>query len=245
MSAIGPIARSAADLRAGLIAVAGPEAPADRAYSWRLAPPRHRTLRDFRVGVVLDDPACPVTSDVGRALSDTAEALARAGVTIRTGWPQGIDPERVAESFGAHLNAFFAFHGDGGLDGVDLVSHEGVRMSARAAWADYFADIDVFLCPTNFTAAFPHDDRQFEARTVLTPEGERPYGEQPFWITHASLPGLPALAAPVGLAGNSTSNSLPVGVQILGPMHEDDTVITFAELLADLVGGYAAPRGGA
>jgi amidase len=32
-----------------------------------------------------------------------------------------------------------------------------------------------------------------------------------------------------------------VGVQILGPLYEDDTAITFAELLADLTGGFQPP----
>jgi len=34
---------------------------------------------------------------------------------------------------------------------------------------------------------------------------------------------------------------LPVGAQIIGPMYEDDTAITFAELLGDVVGGYQRP----
>ena len=29
-------------------------------------------------------------------------------------------------------------------------------MAARAAWQRYFTDTDVFVCPANFTAAFPH-----------------------------------------------------------------------------------------
>jgi amidase len=110
-------------------------------------------------------------------------------------------------------------------------------MAARAAWSDYFEGIDVFVCPTNFTPAFPHDARPFDERTIATPDGERPYAQQPFWIAHASLPGLPAVAAPVG----HTPGSLPVGVQILGPLYEDDTAITFAELLADLTGGFQPP----
>ncbi len=95
----------------------------------------------------------------------------------------------------------------------------------------------VFLCPSNFTPAFPHDARPFDQRTILTPECERPYTDQPFWISHASLPGLPAVVEPVG----RTPAGLPVGAQIVGPLYEDDTAITFAELLGDVVGGYERP----
>ena len=98
-------------------------------------------------------------------------------------------------------------------------------------------EVDVFLCPANFTPAFPHDRRPFDQRTIATPEGERPYDSQPFWISHASLPGLPGAAAPVG----RTPAGLPVGAQIIGPLFEDDTPITFAELLADLIGGFERP----
>jgi len=51
------------------------------------------------------------------------------------------------------------------------------------------------------------------------------------------VPGLLALAAPVG----QTRAGLPVGAQIIGPRYEDDTPITFAELLADVTGGYQPP----
>jgi amidase len=110
-------------------------------------------------------------------------------------------------------------------------------MAARAAWNRYFDDIDVFLCPVNFTPAFPHDSRPFEERTITTPEGERPYNDQAFWVSHASLPGLPAVAAPIG----RTPGGLPVGAQIMGPLYEDDTAITFAELFTDVIGGYEPP----
>jgi amidase len=64
-----------------------------------------------------------------------------------------------------------------------------------------------------------------------------PYVNQPFWIAHAALVGLPAVVAPVG----QTPAGLPVGVQVVGPQHEDDTAITFVELLAPLTGGSLRP----
>ncbi len=120
---------------------------------------------------------------------------------------------------------------------AEFIEQENRRMAARAAWSRYFDEIDVFLCPANFTPAFAHDSRPFEARTITTPEGERPYTNQPFWISHASLPGLPAVVAPIG----RTPGGLPVGVQIIGPLYEDNTAVTFAEMLADVIGGYEPP----
>jgi amidase len=40
-----------------------------------------------------------------------------------------------------------------------------------------------------------------------------------------------------------TSAGLPVGIQIVGPMWEDGTTIEFAALLAERIGGFAAPPG--
>jgi amidase len=239
MSSIGPLARSAGDLRTALRVSAGPEDPAAKAYSWALRQPRQSRLGDFRVGAVLDDPRCPVTAEVGAQLSDALDGLSRAGATIVEGWPDGLDPAESAESFGFHVGLFFAFQqpGDDFAPLSAVIEHERRRMAARAAWEHYFGGVDVFICPPNFTPAFPHDTRPFDERTIATPEGERPYTDQTFWISHASLAGLPAVVAPVG----HTSSRLPVGVQVVGPLYEDHTAITFAELLGDVVGGYEPP----
>jgi amidase len=58
-----------------------------------------------------------------------------------------------------------------------------------------------------------------------------------YWISTASLSGLPATVAPIGL----TDEGLPVGIQILAPMWEDATSIEFAALLSDVTGGFVAP----
>jgi amidase len=173
-------------------------------------------------------------------LSGAVDALTLAGAAVVDGWPDGVDPGQSAESFGFHVGLFFAFNQPGAEGFAPLsavVEQERRRQAALAAWSRYFAEVDVFLCPTNFTAAFPHDPRPFEERTIATPDGERPYAEQPFWIAHASLAGLPAVAAPVG----RTPGGLPVGVQVVGPPFEDDTAITFAELLEDVTGGFQPP----
>lgn len=232
LSAVGPLARSAADLRTALAVTAGPDDESARAYTWKLPPPRHSRLGDFRIGVVLDHPAAPVTAETGAVLSNTVDALSRAGAHIVTGWPDGVDPVRDAETFGFHVGLFFAHQGQGD-EPAGVVEQEARRMAVRAAWSEHFGEVDVFLCPVNFTAAFAHDDRPFEERMI----GDVPYAAQSFWVSHASLAGLPALSAPAG----RTAAGLPVGAQIVGPRYEDDTAITFAELAAEVLGGFEPP----
>ena len=173
MSHVGPFARAAGDLRAALRATGGPDNPA---YSWVLPPPRATKLGDYRVGVVISD----VSSEVGAVLSDAVDTLATAGVRISEGWPDGVDPAAEAEAFGYHVELFFALaQPDGSFERLpELIEYEQRRMAARAAWARHFRDVDVFLCPVNFTPAFRHDPRPFDQRTVSTSEGERAYDSE-------------------------------------------------------------------
>src|SRR5215207_9974789 len=69
MSAVGPLGRSAHDLRTALSVTGGPEGQVAKAYSWALSPSRHTRLEDFRVGVVLDHEHAPVSNEVAGPIS--------------------------------------------------------------------------------------------------------------------------------------------------------------------------------
>jgi amidase len=113
-------------------------------------------------------------------------------------------------------------------------------MAARAAWQRRFRSHDAFLMPTEFVPAFPHDHSMpFGDRKLSTPEGPRAYMDLLFWTSFATLAGLPATTAPVGL----TRSGLPVGIQIPGPYLEDATPIDVAGKMADVVGGFHPPKG--
>ena len=114
------------------------------------------------------------------------------------------------------------------------------RRVARAVWQAYFRSHDAFLLPTALVPAFPHDQAGTQLMRVLsTPRGDRPYTDLCFWISFATLAGLPATTAPVGL----TRGGLPVGIQIVGPYLEDATPIDLAGRLADVIGGFRPPPG--
>jgi amidase len=107
-------------------------------------------------------------------------------------------------------------------------------------WQSYFEGVDVFLMPSSFTAAFPHNhEGDITTRTLDTPEGKRPYMELMPWMVTATLTGCPASVAPVGL----TAAGLPVGLQIMGPFWQDALSIEFANLLSQEIGGFKAPPG--
>src|SRR5215216_4757954 len=66
MSAVGPLGRSAHDLRTALSVTGGPEGQAAKAYTWTMSPPRHTRLEDFRVGVVVEHEHSPVSTEIAR-----------------------------------------------------------------------------------------------------------------------------------------------------------------------------------
>ncbi|HSB42522.1 MAG TPA: amidase [Methylomirabilota bacterium] len=261
----GPLARSAADLRAALEVLGGPDGDEARAWRWTLPPARGARLADYRVGYVLDHPRCPVSPEVGDALTQAVDALRKAGVQLAEGWPPNVGPDEQFDAYYTLLTARYtgpvredqlpalrqiAANQDGSYlaryaaavtaSDAYLQTIEQRRRRARAVWQDYFRTHDAFLLPTALVPAFPHDPTGTPLMRVLaTPRGERPYPDLCFWISFASLAGLPATTAPVGL----TPGGLPVGLQIVGPYLEDATPIDLAGRLADLIGGFRPPPG--
>ena len=83
LAVAGPMARSAADLDAAMRVLGGPDAPFSTAYSWRMPAPRHKRLRDFRIGYMLEDPFIRVSSEVKPALESTLRSLEKAGAKLQ------------------------------------------------------------------------------------------------------------------------------------------------------------------
>jgi amidase len=261
----GPLARSASDLSVALQALGGPDGDEARAWRWSLPAARGMRLAEYRIGYVLDHPLCPVSPEVGDALTATVEALRKAGAQLTEGWPPGMTAEEQFDTYYMLLVGHFgppvradqvpalrqrAAVQDGSYlaryalavtaSDAYMQSMETRRRQARGVWQAYFRTHDAFLLPTALVPAFPHDPAGTPLLRVLaTPRGERPYQDICFWTSFASLAGLPATTAPVGL----TPGGLPVGAQIVGPYLEDATPIDLAGRLADIVGGFRPPPG--
>lgn len=259
LAVAGPLARTARDLMLAMQVLGGPDGTEALAYRWAMPAPRRQRLRDYRIGFVLDDPACPVDASVRACLEEAVAALRKAGITLREGWPKGVDPRGEHDTYRYLLRSLLG--APPGITEVQMraLADKGVafavayfdthrkyvecatkQLVARRAWQTAFDEIDVFLMPTSFVAAFPHDQSEpQDARRLATSAGPRPYLDLMFWNTVANLTGLPATAAPVG----RTAQGLPVGLQILGPYLEDATPIDFADRMSTVVGGFVPPPG--
>lgn len=264
ISVSGPLARSAADLRLMLRVAAGRSPDEDRTWKTQLPAPRHRRLKDFRLGFVLDDAYCPLGKDSLKVLDTAVAAIRRTGVAMEEGWPAGVALKRSYEALRFLTTSYFAATIrtedkealKGELNGphdeyaratlaaldttyVEWEKVEIARLEHRHLWHEYFRTHDAFLMPVAITPAILHDHSMPRHRRVVTlaDGSKRGYMELSAWIAPAGLPGLPATVIPAGL----TAQGLPVGLQIVGPYLEDLTPIELAEILEKELGGFRKP----
>ena len=110
------------------------------------------------------------------------------------------------------------------------------------AWAAWFRDFDLLLCPAVPVVAFGHmaegsgvhSDQLF--RRVMIDGEPAPYLDFT-WQGLALIANLPATVMPTG----KFVDGLPTGLQIIGPRREDRTVIRFAECAEQACGAFVAP----
>ncbi|GAB2843396.1 amidase [Lentzea nigeriaca] len=262
LAVVGPMARTARDLTLLLDVMAGPDPlTLGMAHKLSLPPPRHDRLGDFRVLVLDEHPFIPTGSAVRAAVNQVAAALVGGGAHVER--HSHLLPE-LAEAATLYMNLLFSgsvarFPVDeyeqlqaraAGLNADDrsldaarsrgmVLSHRdwlevnNQRELHRHGWRKLFAEFDVVVCPITPTPAFPHDHNpDLLARRIDIDGVECPFFDQLVWAGLATMPGLPATAIPAG----RSSEGLPVGVQLIGPMYEDRTPLRLAELLERKIG---------
>ncbi|HUA52394.1 MAG TPA: amidase [Candidatus Sulfotelmatobacter sp.] len=268
ISVIGPMARSADDLALALDVMAGPDDIDGAGWRLELPAPRRERLADFRVAVMLNDPESEVDQAVQSRLQALADFLARAGAHVSDRARPALDSAAVqrlyiqllrAATSGRQSDAVFeqnraiarglqpddeSYYARMARANVlshrDWIAANEQRHRMRLAWAEFFRDYDLLLCPAAASTAFPHDHvgERYE-RTITVNNKRVPTTDQLFWAGYTCLFYLPATAAPIGLA----ADGLPVGVQIVGPQYGDRSCIGFARLLEREFAAFAPPPG--
>ena len=270
LAVVGPLARTAGDLRLALDVIAGPDVLARDGWALTLPPPRAEKLKDFRVAYWLDDPLCPIDSMVRDELEAAIEALRPqvkwvdigAALQLERIVPLyvhllmgviGVDMPMPLKVLTRLLLPYYALAERLGIK-TDLVTKNAARgmhlshadwnraheARTRLRWQchELFRDIDVLLTPVGPVTAFPHQTGGNPLSRRITVNGQkRPYMDHIPWIALATSAFLPATSAPVGV----TPDGLPVNIQIIGPHLGDKTTIRFAELLANVRGGFRKP----
>ncbi len=113
------------------------------------------------------------------------------------------------------------------MDAADYVMLTARRERARAAWRDFFRDWDVVLAPMTLDAAFPHQEDEVEAHSLMVDDRTLPYRHNILYPMLAIFAGQPSTAFPGGL----NEAGLPLGLQAIGPYLEDRTTLKFVQLI--------------
>ena len=256
ISVIGPMARSAADLAIGLSVMAGPDEIDGAGLRLALPAPRRKALREFKVAVMLDDPAAEVDREVQARLQALADFLGKRKVKVSLTARPAFDTaeahrtyifllraatagRQTAEEFSRNAEITRGLAPDdqryyawtmraNTASHRDWLAANETRHKMRWRWAEFFREWDLLLCPVASSAAFPHDHAGERHERMITVNGKRvPCVDQLFWAGYGGMAYLPATVAPAGF----TPAGLPVGVQIIGPQYGDRTCIEFARLL--------------
>ncbi|HEV3345938.1 MAG TPA: amidase [Methylomirabilota bacterium] len=266
ISVIGPMARSADDLALGLAAMAGLDEIDGAGLRLALPAPRKKALRDFKVAVMLTDPAAEVDREVQARLQALADLLGKKKAKVSHTARPAIDTAQAHRTYIFLLRAATAgrqtpeeFRKNAeiarGLAPDDeryyawtmranTASHRDwlaaneTRHQMRWRWAEFFREWDLLLCPVASSAAFPHDhEGERHERTIVVNGRRVPCVDQLFWAGYSGMAYLPSTVAPCGF----TPGGLPVGVQIVGPQYGDRTCIEFARLLEREFQGFVPP----
>lgn len=254
----GPLARSVADLALALDVIVGPAGAGAKAWRLDLPPPRATRLRDFRVAIVTDSPVAEVDERYQDVIRTLMADLRREGAEVTEGAlpftdhaahhatylqllrgsgaaqladPVFADAIRRADETGSNASPYRV-----GMARAYTQRHrDWIRAAESRArlqqdWATFFETFDVVVAPTTVSAAFPLEEIRPREERVLRINGrDVDYNDQLFWAGLATLPSLPATAAPIGFVDH-----LPVGVQVVGPAFEDRTTLAFAAELERL-----------
>ena len=265
----GPLARSAADLEAALLAVAGADPVYGEGWHLTLPQPKKDDLGDFRVALMLESPASEVDDEVKAKLLTLADQLRKAGVTVDERDPFEVDwlqyhedyfrlfrpvthsrlPKEVFDGWLAQRPGIA--DDDRSYNGMNIkaatetyyewAAADRRRYGYRDQWNGFFRDYDLLLCPAAASAAFPREESIPREHRMITVNGhEVEYNDQLFWAGISGSVYLPGTVAPLGPGGTS---GLPVGVQIIGPWMGDLTTIRFAHLIEEAFGGCHVPPG--
>ena len=259
LNVIGPLARSARDLRLllSIMADGGVSARASAA-----------DLPKVKLGLWLEAPGLPLDPPVRRAIEAFAAELEAAGVVVEPvaapvdmatlldaymtllGAIIGSDlfeadyrrmemlrgPARLARgedpfSWARSVRAYTARH-------REWLAADAVRARLRQEVETAFERYDAILAPAAPVAAFPHDHRSFAGRRLSLSDGSTiPYVAMLGWIALATALYLPAVTLPAGQAGG-----LPVGVQMIGPHGGDGRLLSIAQAIDENLRGFTPPE---
>lgn len=265
LGAIGPMARTVADVALLFRALSGQDTNEPGSPPLAYREPTLEELRDNNIGFFADDGLVPVTPETRAAVNAAAGALREAGFRVEPFRPTTLEPLRKLwwKLFVQCGAMFYAPAIRGRELELSPIFNEFLSIAASAppltstelldAWAELdllrartLAELGshpVLLCPVSSIPAFRHGERAWtiDGRTVEYFDAMR-YTQ---WFNALAVP---AVVAPVGQSksgegsgeGTDEGSGLPIGVQIVARPFQDETALGIARIL-DASFGYCPP----
>ena len=241
----GPLSRYVEDLGLVLSVIAGGDWQDPHVVDMPLGQAASVVLKGLRVAFFTDNGLDPASPEISKAVRDVAQSLAAVGATVQEERPPHFD--RIDEIMGR------VGLGDGGAWVQRLVQRAGTTKLSEPieAWttslkpipaAELTAGIEmmdqyrsgvlsfmqsreVILCPAESVHALPHGEMEKRRRTLTY--------TLPFNIT-----GQPAAV----VRAATSSEGLPIGVQIVARHWREDVALAVASHVERTFGGWQKPR---
>ncbi len=266
ISVIGPLARSARDLRLAVDLVAGADEIHQPGWQIALAEPAQKSLADYKVGVWLDEGIAPVDETVKARVMKVAKLVEAAGGKVDYEARPAFDVEASHDAYTNLLHSAMSARSpedvfqasvnrratlqEGDKSQLAQVTKASTlyyrewhayneqRTHLRWAWHEFFKAYDVLLTPMCMTSAFPHDHNPKSSERMIQVNNKSiNYFDQVFWAGLTGVSYLPSTVVPTGL----DSQQLPIGVQIVSREMGDLTCIDFARLVDEELHGFVPP----
>jgi amidase len=268
VAVVGPMARSAVDLKLLLDVMAGPDPIDAGAWQLALARPRLKSLKGLRIALKLGDPNVTVEREYADVLQALAERLAKAGAKVSDRAVPQVDLTRQHDLYLRLYRAALSAGTEadiaqwraaldtplgrsnermlrGMLEGNTLSHRQWLQLAnerahLRQRWAEFFDSWDILLCPAAAGPAWPHDHAgERWMRKIIVNGKPVPVTDQLFWSGISGVVLLPSTVGPAGL----TKSGLPLGYQAIAGHGQDRTALLFSRLVERECGGFVAPPG--
>ena len=261
----GPLTRNAGDLKAAFDTLVGPTRFDASCWQSGLPADTRSRLSDFKIAVMLGDPASPVDPAYLAKIETFAKKLEAAGAKVIWNSLPEIDSEDHFTTYLRLLGAALSF----GMSDDDVkamqdsiidaapeikrtagnryaglsVSHrewldlDNKRRIARLAFDDFFKDVDIILAPVCASAAFLKNEGGARYTRYIDVGGKSQLEVfQLFWSGYSGVVGLPSTVGPM-----DTIDGLPVGYQAIAGHGRDYTALAFSECVEREIVGFTPP----
>jgi amidase len=246
LTQIGPMARFVEDLALALPIICGPDGRDPTVVPVAIGDPGAIELMQLRVAWYADNGIVSPDTEIGRVVSETAQALRGEVAVIENQVMPGMRDlvdlttelresanagviKRLLERYGTtqpgpDLDGYFTEKSLAASDRVDPALIEAID-EARSRALAFFTDYDAILCPPSHALARPHKASHGDS-----------FDDWSYMTIH-NLLGWPGASVRAG----ASAAGLPVGVQIVAAPWREDIVLALAQKVETLMGGYQRP----